>query len=350
MSVRIGFIGTGGISQSHLTNLLQIPAAEVVALCDLVPAQMESTQMEVNKSPGAAKSGRKLEAARYTDYRAMLRQEKLDAVYICIPPYAHGEMEMDILAAGLPMLIEKPVALELSLAGGILAEIKRRNALVAVGYQLRYGETMQLAKNAMTGKKIGMAVVMRFGRVPPAPWFIYQDKSGGQLIEQATHQVDLLRYLIGEVKTVYAAGATRILPDRYAGLDIFDVNCVTMTFANGVVANLANNLIADLGSPPEATGLHIMCEGLTLTYTGGVRLTTPAGKQELPREANPMLNEDQAFVTAVAEGKPELIVSDYASGVRTLAVTMAADLSARRGQPVDVEDMLRKEAPSALGD
>jgi myo-inositol 2-dehydrogenase/D-chiro-inositol 1-dehydrogenase len=346
MSVRIGFIGAGGIARSHLANLLAMPEVEVVALCDISAEQVEATRQAVNKRL-EGKAAQKLEAAAYTDYRAMFRQERLDGVYLCLPPFVHGDPEEAAIEAGVPMLVEKPVALELAVANRVLEGIGRQGLFAAVGYQLRYMPAMEKARQLLSGRTVGMALVMRFGATPQTSWYHRQSKSGGQLIEMATHQVDQLRYLLGEAQTVYAAAATRINHKQRPDYDIFDVNCMTLTFANGAVANFSNNFISAHGSPAEARGVHIFAEDMTLSIGRSFKVITAGGTEEIPSGADAMLLEDTAFVRAVAEGRPELLKSDYLSGVRTLAVTIAGDLSARTGKPVDVAQLLAGSAPYA---
>lgn len=351
MSVRIGFIGAGGIAVSHLTNLLRLPDAEVVALCDLSDERLQLTRETINRrlaeGEGAGGDARALDGATYGDYRAMLRDERLDAVYLCLPPFAHGDPEEAVIEAGLPMLVEKPVALELPVAARVLDGIRRKGLLAASGYQLRYGASTARARELLAGRTIGMALAMRFGKTPATGWYHLQDRSGGQLIEMATHQVDLLRYLVGEVRTVYAAAATRINHLARPDYTIFDVNCMTLTFENGAVGNFANNFISGHGVPAAARGLHIFCDGLTLSLEPDLRAISADRTEELPATPNPMPTQDAAFVRAVAEGRPELLLSDYASGLRTLAVTIAGDRSARTGRPVDVLALLAAEAPNA---
>ncbi len=347
MSVRIGFIGTGGIAGSHLATLLRMPEVEVAALCDISLDQINATRARVNGRLAASGGGGVLEAAAYTDYRPMLRDERLDAVYVCLPPFVHGDPEEAVIEAGLPMLVEKPVALELPLAARLLEGIRRKQLLVATGYQARYATHLERARELLNGRTVGMALVMRFGMTPGTSWYHLQHRSGGQMIEMATHQVDMLRYLVGEVRTVYAAAATRINNRDRPDYDIFDVNCATLTFENGAIANFANNFISAHGVPPDARGLHVFCDDMTLSLSDVLRVITPDGTQETPLDEEAMPSEDRAFIQAVAEGRPELVKSDYHNGVLNLAVTIADERSARTGQPVDVPRLLAEEAPNA---
>jgi myo-inositol 2-dehydrogenase / D-chiro-inositol 1-dehydrogenase len=356
MSIRIGFIGVGGIATDHLINLLRLPEAEVVALCDLSLDQIQAARQSVNQhimiaaagmpdSPGNARAARLLDAVPYDDYRAMLRNEQLDLVYLCLPPFAHGDPEEAVISARLPMLVEKPVALDVSVAGRILQGIRRHDLLAASGYQTRYTAHLQRARELLAGRTIGMILALRFGQTPTTSWYHLQRKSGGQVIEMATHQIDMLRYLVGEVTTVYAAAATRINHKDQPDYDIFDVNCSTLTFDNGAVGTFATNFISGHGSPPDARGLHIFCDGMTLSLGTTLRAIFADRTEEIALDTDALFAEDQAFVRAVATHRPELIRSDYTNGLRTLAVTIANDRSARSGHPVNVPQLLAAEAP-----
>lgn len=336
MTVRVGFIGTGGIAVSHLENLVGMPDTEVVALCDLAVGQIERARMAVE-----AATGRRLDAVAYADYGMMLRNERLDAVYLCLPPFAHGEPEAAVIAAGVPLLVEKPVALDLATAARTLGLIRERRLLAAAGYQLRYALATERARALLRDTTIGMALVLRFGPTPETPWYRRQDRSGGQLIEMATHQIDLLRYLVGEVRMVSAAATTRINNRRQPDYDIFDANVMTLVFENGVIGAFANNFLAGPGGVPQLRGLHLFCDGLILSLgNDALRIATPTGVEEVVGAVDAMAAADAAFIGAVAAGNPGLLRADYGDAVRTLAVTLAADRAARSGGPVEVRTLL----------
>ncbi len=361
MGVRIAFIGTGNIATKHIVNLFHLQGVEVVALCDLSLERIHAVKEAVFRLVIESDEGKetafnhKLEtfrnAAIYTDYRLMLLREWLDAVYVCLPPFAHGEPEEAIIEAGLPIFVEKPVALDLSLASRILLLLRQKGLIAASGYQSRYAVHLQEARRLLANRTIGMAVVMRFGRTPPSSWYHIQSQSGGQVTEMATHQIDLLRYLIGEVETIYSAAATRINNRTQPDYDIFDVNCATLTFGNRAVCNFSTNMISGYGKPSQARGLHIFCDNLTLSVLGQedekrlLQLIFPDRTEEMVIEADSMAIEDRAFIQAVEERRPDLILSDYENGIRTLAVTVANDRSARTGQPIHIPTLLNSEAP-----
>jgi len=352
MTVRVGFIGTGGIATSHLLNLASIEDAEVVALCDIAPNRVEEAREYVNRniltrSEAEGVEPRLIEAATYTDYRQMIRNERLDAVYICLPPFAHGDPEHAALDANLHMLVEKPVALDLRVANDILRRVNEQGVIATAGYQLRYMGFIDKAIELLRNTVIGQAIVLRFTRTPGTSWYHRQDRSGGMMIEMATHQVDLLRFLVGEIRKVYAAAATRINNLDNPEYDIFDVNSSTFTFDNGAVCSFAINFLTGPSGLPDLRGVHIFCKDYILSMDISLKVRRGDDVEEFGLEHDPMLEEDKAFIEAVKTSNPAILRSDYLSAVRTLAVTIANDRSARSGMPVDVSDLLRAEAPQA---
>ena len=101
--VKIGFIGTGGIANAHLNSLARMEDVEITALCDVVKEKAEA-------------AGRKFGGKVYLDYRRMLDKEKLDALYICVPPFAHQDQELIACQKKIPFFVEKPVTLSLEKA------------------------------------------------------------------------------------------------------------------------------------------------------------------------------------------------------------------------------------------
>src|SRR5919197_3052415 len=132
MAVRVGFCGTGGIAAAHMANLLRIPDADLVAVYDIEPARCEATIQRVNAKaqwagPRSGSAPRTMAPAIYTEYAQMLREARVDALYITIPPSAHGNGELEIQAAeaGVALMVEKPVALSMRVADRVAEAIDR---------------------------------------------------------------------------------------------------------------------------------------------------------------------------------------------------------------------------------
>ncbi len=225
MTVRVGFIGAGRRSVYEMTQLLQLPDVEITGICDIRPDAIEQARWSVTERGPAGSPP--LSARGFTDVHAMLEQVALDAVYISLPPFAHGPAEHTVIEAGKAMMVEKPVALSMSIAREIAAHIQEQGVCAAVAYQWRYSTAVQKVRQLLKGTPIGMVTAIRWSGLPDVPWWRIQHKSGGMLIEQHTHCTDLLRYLCGDVDEVYAMASTALLKD-VPNLDIADVNCVVI--------------------------------------------------------------------------------------------------------------------------
>ncbi len=321
MAVRLGFIGTGGVAQGHMRRFDGLPNAELVAFCDVVRQRAEKAAGEFG---GKA----------YDKFEEMLAREELDAVVICTPPFAHGEIEAACCERGLHMLIEKPVGLDLDTARGVEAKVKEAGVVTVVAYKYRWDDHVNKARGMLTDKTIGLVHGSFWGGLPGTPWWRVMAQSGGQFVEQTTHIVDLARYLVGEVRTVQAYYALRAM-HNVENLDVPDVGTVNLLFENGAVGNISNCCLLEGWGQ---SGLRVMAHKFTLQILGASLTWAGAeGAGEYQLEEDGYLGEDKAFLQAVETGDRSPIHSDYSDGVKTLAVTIAANLSAERGgEPVDV--------------
>ena len=342
MAVRIGFIGTGGIATAHLVRLHGLADVEVVGVADITVDRCEAAVARVNgmvssRTQAGEPPARLMAPKAFTDAAKMISATGPDAVYIAVPPFAHGEPERAVIDAGKHIFVEKPVGLDLKLVRGIEARIKDAGLISGVGYQSRCSDAVAGAKEALAGRTIGLIQGNYFGALPGSPWWRVQARSGGQMIEQATHTADLMRYLAGEVATVYAAAATRLVGDA-EGLDIFDVNTVTMKFRDGTVGTLSNSCGLDFqGGPGWFHGVTAFTRGLAVNVWLNQATYWRQGIEEIrTAQLDPMREQDRIFVEAVATGDPSGIRSDYTNGVRSLQVTLAVEESARSGRPVDL--------------
>lgn len=323
MTVRIGFVGVGGVAREHLKNLVEIAGARIAAVCDTVPA----TAQDVGTAYGCPS---------YTNHETMLEREALDAVYVCVPPFARGPAEIAIARRGIALFLEKPVALDLATAHEIQAAIEREHVLASVGYVYRYLETVERAREALEGRTIGMVLGHYLTSTPRSPWWRVKAKSGGQLVEQSTHIVDAARYVAGDVATVAAAAGRRLVHDL-DGMDVDDVSTLLLTFQNGAIGQISSTC----GSIPGygTAGLSVFAEGVVVEILGttGVRIRRPGRVEEIQKSGFSIFRaEDEAFVRAVETNDRSLVRSTFADAVKTLAVTLAADESVAKRAIVEL--------------
>jgi predicted dehydrogenase len=319
-------IGAGFIAKRHLQNLLGFADVTVAAVADSAPGR-------------AADLVRHCAARAYTDYRAMLDNESLDALYLCVPPFAHGPLEQDALDRRLPFFVEKPLATEWATAAAIAKQVATQNLVTAVGYHWRYLDTTEEAQALLARQPARLALGYWLDGTPPVPWWGQSAQSGGQMIEQTTHIFDLARLLVGEVTTVYAAGARTLRPD-YREMDICEVTTATLHFASGALGNLASTCL--LGWP-HRIGLHLFCDRLVIELSEFDMMVDQGHGRPLRRaEGDPFIREDRAFIDAV-QGQPNRIRVDYAEALQTHALTVAATRSVQAGHTIALKSIFAAE-------
>ncbi|TMV52316.1 Gfo/Idh/MocA family oxidoreductase [Paenibacillus mesophilus] len=322
MTLKLGFIGTGGVAKAHIANLAAIEGAEITAFCDLQLERAEAAAREWS------------DAKAYSAIVDMLDDRKLDAAFVCLPPMAHGEAERALIERGIPFMVEKPLGVDNELPRQLAAQIAEKGLITSVGYQWRYIQSLDEAKQFLDSSRIGMSLGCWLGSMPKVPWWRVQHLSGGQFVEQTTHITDLLRYLCGEVIEVYAAYGHRIMHELEEGTDVADVGTVTMKLANGSVATISNTCLIPAG---HQTGLNVYTDqGVLEVKANGSRVirTKEDASAHFAITQNPRLFEDTSFLDAVRTGDQSLIKSSYADSLKTHEVTVAANMSAATGKPV----------------
>ncbi|MBQ2546933.1 MAG: Gfo/Idh/MocA family oxidoreductase, partial [Clostridia bacterium] len=119
----------------------------------------------------------------YTDYLEMYDEVKPDMVFICIPPYCHGEIEFETIRRGIPFFVEKPLALDLDLARRIRDAAEEKNLITASGFQCRYSKLVAPNVEFCKNNEIVFIDCTRIGGVPGVFWWKDKDLSGGQIVE-----------------------------------------------------------------------------------------------------------------------------------------------------------------------
>jgi predicted dehydrogenase len=328
--VKLGFIGSGGIVHGHLEHgLKNFPDVVFAGWCDLNAQTAEARRQEVG---GHGKV--------YTDAEKMLDEAKPDAVYIMLPPFAHGPAEDLVLAHKLPFFIEKPVAIDMKTATRVAEGIKKHKLITSVGYMTRYRNSVQRVKQLLAKQT---PVLMHGGWVGGGPsnyegiwgWWVQKDKSGGQFLEQTTHTIDLARYLYGDAVSVYAVAVKgrRKRPDFYT---IEDASMVQLKFANGAAANLYSSCSTSVGG---GVLLTLWATDMRADFTGweaSVKIQLPGGEEiVVPGEQNIFAREDRAFIDSVKAGKNKGILATYEEdGLKATAIACAANESMATGKVI----------------
>lgn len=318
MAVRVGFIGVGGIAEHHILTLQKVEHAQLTAVYDI--DQIRAGQMaEVY----GAKS--------YESIDHFITSGEVDAVFICSPPFARAGIEEAVAQQGLHLLSEKPIGLHMDEVYEKERIIRESGVINASGYCLRYLDIVSQAKEYLAHKQIDLVLAYRLGDLPGAKWWTILEKSGGQLVEQSTHQLDLIRYLAGEFKEVSATHEQRYIHRIDPGATAYDVGTVSFVLESGAIGNITSSSLAKYvgRSAVEFYGhdFFLSIDGVTLRIVDDNQDVTITSKVDFYYEQN------KAFIEAVRTKQQQLILCDYSDAAVTLAVTLAANESAASGKP-----------------
>ena len=320
--VKIGFIGSGGNANGHMNRLSEMEGANVIAVCDIVPQKAQNAAEKYNADP-------------YTEYRSLLERDDLDAIYLSLPVFVHGQPELDVIERGLPFFVEKPVAINIDIARKVEAAVTKAGLITCVGYQLRYLGSTRITKEILEGKTINMVVGKYWcgsGRGNPEGWLRQMNKSGGQLVEQATHTIDMMRNLLGEVDSVFAMQANRFLKQ----IDCPDSNSVSIQFTNGAVGSMTAAW-AYTGGWDNTNVLDILYDGELLNWDRARVSVKEGGEWVDKTEPGPTI--DEVFVNAVRSGDASQILSPYTDAVKSLEISLAANLSGQENRLVEISSL-----------
>jgi predicted dehydrogenase len=317
MRVRVGFIGLGGVAQVHLKHVSQNENVELVAVCDIAKNVTEKTAQQYS-------------AVSYTNFNQMLDNETLDALFVCVPPFAHGNIEEVAASKGIHLLIEKPLGLDMDTVRNKAYAIRKSGIVASTGYCLRYLNTTAIAKEYLEGKSIAMVRAYYLTKFVQTPWWKDMSKSGGQLVEQATHTVDLVRYLAGDVRKVYADMALQVMDD-VPGINIPDVSSINMVFESGAIGNVTLSFTQH----DHRSGLEILGRDFRLHLDEAALTIVEKGKTTIFQTTNDSKkSQDDAFIQAIIDGNQNLILASYDEAMSALEITLAANTSAHQGTPI----------------
>ena len=339
--IKVGVIGTGGISGVHLGGYSRNPNAEIYALCDI-------------NEKNLAKRAEEYKVSRtFTDYREMLALNELDAVSVCTWNSAHAECDIAALRAGNHVLCEKPMALNTAQAQEMEKAAKESGKLLMIGFVRRFGNDCAVLKDFIDSGSFGEIYYAKAQYLRrkgcPGGWFGDKSRSGGgPLIDLGVHVIDLCRYLMGGPQPVSVYGATfSKLGDRrhikdargYSSTvvskdDIFDVEDMAtalIRFDNGAVlsveASFSLNIEQDVGNialfGPELTIFTDMND-----YLANVKLS-----QSTALSFDGLFdNEINHFVECIETGKP--CRNPAQDGVTLMKILDGIYESARTGHEV----------------
>lgn len=327
--LRAGLLGPGGIGARHVAALAKLPEAyDFVAAAgrDFARAQAFTAQ-----HGGTA----------YGDLEQMLDAAALDVLVVATPPFATAEPVERAAARGVHLLVEKPIALDLARAQHTVRAVEAAGVTAAVGFMYRHGEAIArwqaLAAEGATGP-VGMFCGSYHCNALHAPWWRERSKSGGQMLEQVIHLIDLVRLFMGEPDTVYARTAN-LFHGATPGYDIEDVSAIVFGWDDGRVANLAASNIAVPGKwlkewrvmAERCTGRFDDWNRAVLNHTG-----PEAAEETVAGETDPFVAQLADLARAICDRRPPRV--PLVEGERSLGLALAARRSADERREIRLSD------------
>lgn len=204
--LRVGVIGVGNMGLNHARVYSELDNVQLCAVAD-------------DDALRATQTANRFHATAYADYRAMLAQEKLDALTIAVPTRTHLAVALDAIEAGVHVLVEKPLAADMAEAEQIVAAARATNVILAVGHIERFNPAVRELKRLIDSGALGnisTVIARRVGIMPP------QVKDANVITDLAVHDLDILNYLFGEMPAqVSAVAGNALLEKRYDHAEIF---------------------------------------------------------------------------------------------------------------------------------
>lgn len=328
-------IGCGLMGTLHARTLASLPGVSVAALHNRTRGKAERLAAEVG--------------ATVCDSADALLDQDLDAVWVATPDHLHVEAALSVLAAGKHLFLEKALATSVADGTTIVAAGARHPHLKAmVGYPLRFDPCYQKMKEILSQPEAGRAVQAwsirahfldpnlrvydkyRDEYYDPPNWYFDEERGKGPIFSHASHDYDLLRWLCGEIESVFAYGGTYLLPPG----SVADGFTVALRFKNGGIASISTPWVTRV----EYDFVGVATERLTAVNNNNeVRVKGAEGPEERItfKENDMWARMNGHFIQCIREdGQPLVSLAD---GLRAVAVSEAAYQSLKEGREVQVE-------------
>lgn len=313
--LRVGILGPGGIAARHLEAAQKLPDTfEPVAACG---RDAERT------AAFAARFG----LTAYTDFARMLGEAQLDLLIVALPPFAHSGQVEAAARAGVNLLVEKPIALDMDRASAMLAA--SRNVVAACGFMYRFGAAvtrLDEAVDAGAAGRIGHFSGSFHCNALHADWWRERALSGGQMVEQLIHITDLARHWLGMPRTVYAR-AGNLFHTGVARYTSEDVSAIVLGYDDGRIGVLHSSNIAAPGRWMK--GWQVLGErasGLFTDFNSAEIIAHGSDPEHIASDRDVFVTQLADVADAIRDRRPPKV--PLSDGADSLKIALAARQSA----------------------
>lgn len=332
MSFNIGVLGAGFMGDVHLNCWKNIDQVEVKGVVDQKPSRRES----VSDNYGVTTC---------ETIEELLEEEELDLMDICLPTPMHRKATEVAVESVEGIICEKPIARTLDEALAMKKITRQNDVNLYIGHVVRFfPEYVKMRDRILDGEigHVGMVRTFRGGAAPfgRAEWYRETDQSGGILLDMLIHDLDWLRWSVGEVKSVFTKGLSRDSENK-------DLALINTRFKNGVIAHVEGSWAHPEGFPFTTKVDAAGSDGLlTFDSNSSVPLeiyrsksegSSGTGAPESPLTTNPWCKQLNHFVNCFSnQSQPRVTVED---SIKALKISLSAMKSLETGKPVEVGDI-----------
>ena len=338
--MRYALIGCGRVAPHHL-QAAKTNSLDLVAVCDIDPAHVDALFDAAALSPEERAGIR-----RYENWRELLEKERPDLVSVALPSGLHFAAARDALESGANVIVEKPVSLSLKDANELIRLAKEKGLALSACHQNRFNLSVQEMRRRLENGDFGAlsnaAVTVRWSRdrdyYDQANWRGTWEMDGGCLMNQCIHGIDLLLWMCGPVKSVYAKTRRAFHPYIEAedlGTAVFEFENGTLATVEGTVnlpeVNLEEHLTL-VGSKGVMKLGGTSANTVEFSHFSGGEKSDPIAERTANVYGNGHVSLFKDVIAAVKEGRAPYVTGE--DGRNALAAVLAVYLSAKTGLPV----------------
>jgi predicted dehydrogenase len=337
--LRVGIAGLGFMGRMHYKCWKQVQDAEIVAICDANPNIVKDTERAVGNVGDAEEPIDFGSLDLYADFEKMLKEAKLDALSLTLPTYLHADCSVKALQAGVHVLCEKPMALNVQDCERMIAEAEGSKKVLQIGHCVRFWPEYAKAKEIVDSGKYGKVIAATFQRLGAPPtwsldnWFSDEKRSGGVALDLHIHDTDFVQYLFGLPRAVHSFGAE----DRARNL----AHIVTQYLYDKNKVITAEGGWAMMPGFGFEMSFNIVLEKATLVYDltrePMFRVCPEQGEVFTPevQKQDGWFLEIEHFAKAVSGQKVEPVTT-LAESLNSVKIVLAEKESARTGKDISI--------------
>lgn len=327
--VRVGLVGAGGFGREIAKMIARLPELELAGVADIDAAAAEAL---------AADYG----VPAWTDHTALLAECECDAVAISTPHNTHRDIAVAAAAADRHIFCEKAMAINVAECHAMTRAADENDVRLMVGHKRRlrpaYAEIKRLLDTGDFGRPMAINVAGYFGRTLSG-WWNSREACGGLLYWAGVHDIDTIRYLLGEVSRVHAVTGPKLYPDI---TDYEDSIAVTLDFDSGAIGSVQVSTFYPMATYRTSFDYEIVCEHGGIAYDPR-QVAIHSQLRDRPMETTFLegyghdLAYDQewsSFAAWVLRDEPPVLTAE--DGLRCIEIMQAAYISVATGAPVDL--------------